>query len=114
MPHSAEPCTCATMFIGLTASPMSTAMVRRFTLMLPVFGSTVTSAAPATQVGLCRSSAEETAKPTPVLGGSFLEPYPHLPAATRRQFASRSAPPTVADSYGIQVFSCGHGSEIHS
>src|SRR6185295_10812557 len=94
--------------------PMSIAMVILLIAYLPVAGSTVTSATPATQVGLCRSSAEETAMPIPVFGGSFFDPHPAFPAATRRQLARRSAPPTVADSYGIQVPSWGQGNEIHS
>src|SRR5581483_8315280 len=113
-PHSAAPMIWALTLSGLIASPMSIAMVSLLTRYLPVAGSTVTSATPATQVGLWRSSADETARPSAVLGGSLREPQPALPAATRRQFAKRNAPPTVPDSYGIHVPSFGQGNEIHS
>src|SRR5262245_59227379 len=105
---------CALTLLGLMAMPMSIAIVSLLMRYLPVAGSTVTSATPATQVGLCRSSADDTARPSAVFGGRRFEPQPALPAATRRQLASRSAPPTVPDSYGGQVPGCGHGSEIHS
>jgi hypothetical protein len=52
--------------------------------------------------------------PIPVLGGSFFAPQPALPAATRRQLASRNAPPIVVDSYIGQELSVGHGNEIHT
>ena len=51
-PHSAAPWIWVSMFFGLIAIPMSMAIVSRLIRYRPVVGSTVTSATPATQVGL--------------------------------------------------------------
>ena len=94
MPQSEAPCTCDSAPSGLTTVPQSTTRSSFSTFTTPLFGSTRTRAAQATQVGMSRSWPKVVARPMPVFFGSGL-PHPALAATFDSTAACRCAPPVA-------------------